>query len=91
MAAIETLTGIMIEELSDVSPEALEHTIRHWIRTQKFFPTIAELIEITEPQMATLPNEQYKLERLASVAGKPPPHPLVTRRLPYRPASRPRT
>ena len=74
MAGIETMTGIMIEELSDVSPEVLEHTIRHWIRTEKFFPTIAELIEITEPQMATLRNEQYKLERLASVAAnlRPP-------------------
>ena len=78
MAAIETLTGIMIEELSDVSPEALEHTFRHWIRTQKFFPTIAELIEITEPQMATLRNEQYKLERLASVAANPAPDLWVT-------------
>ena len=71
MAGIETMTGIMIEELSDVSPEVLEHTIRHWIRTEKFFPTIAELIQITEPQMATLRNEQYKLERLASIAANP--------------------
>ena len=54
MAAIETMTGIMIEELSDVSPEVLERTFRHWIRTQKFFPTIAELLEIAEPQMAML-------------------------------------
>ncbi len=78
MAGIETMTGIMIEELSDVSPEALEHTFRHWIRTQKFFPTIAELIEITEPQMATLRYEQYKLERLASVAANPAPDLWVT-------------
>ena len=78
MAAIETLTGIMIEELSDVSPEALEHTFRHWIRSQKFFPTIAELIEITEPQMQTLRNEQYELELLASVAASPAPDLWVT-------------
>ena len=37
LAAIETMTEIMIEELSDVSPEVLEHTFRHWIRTQKSF------------------------------------------------------
>ena len=78
MAAIETLTGIMIEEFSDVSPEALEHTLRHWIRTQKFFSTIAELIEITEPQMATLRNEQHELELLASVAANPAPDLWVT-------------
>ena len=78
MAAIETLTQIMIEELSDVSPEVLEHTFRHWIRSQKFFPTIAELIEITEPQMQTLRNEQYELELLASVAASPAPDLWVT-------------
>ena len=78
MAAIETMTGIMIEELSDVSLEALEHTFRHWIRTQKFFPTIAELIEITEPQMKTLRNEQYEMELLASVAANPAPDLWVT-------------
>ena len=78
MAGIETMTEIMIEELSDVSPEVLEHTFRHWIRTAKFFPTIAELIEITEPQMATLRNERYKLERLASVAANPAPDLWVT-------------
>ena len=78
MAAIETMTEIMIEELSDLSPEALEHTFRHWIRTQKFFPTIAELIEIAEPQMKTLRNEQYELEMLASVAANPAPDLWVT-------------
>ena len=78
MAAIETMTEIMIEELSDVSPKVLEHTFRHWIRTQKFFPTIAELIEITEPQMATLRREQYELEVLASVAANPAPDLWVT-------------
>ena len=71
MAGIETMTGIMIGELSDVSLEALERTFRHWIRTQKFFQTIAELIEITEPQMKALRNEQYELELLASVAANP--------------------
>ena len=78
MAAIETMTGIMIEELSDVSPEALEHTFRHWIRTQKFFPTIAELLEIAEPLMATLRCEQCELEMLASVAANPAPDLWVT-------------
>ena len=78
MVAIETMTGIMIGELSDVSPEALERTFRHWIRTQKFFPTIAELIEITEPQMKALRNEQYELELLASVAANPAPDLWVT-------------
>ena len=78
MAAIETLTQIMIEELSDVSPEALEHTFRHWIRTEKFFPTIVELLEIAEPLMATLRHEQYELERLASVAAHPAPDLWVT-------------
>ncbi len=78
MAGIETMTGIMIEELSDVSLEALEHTFRHWIRTQKFFPTIAELIEITEPQMKALRNEQYELELLASVAANHAPDLWVT-------------
>ena len=71
LAAIETMIEIMIEELSDVAPEVPEHSFRHWIRTQKFFPTIAELIEITEPQMATLRREQYELEMLASVAANP--------------------
>ena len=78
MAAIETMAEIMIEELSDVSSEVLEHTFRHWIRTQKFFPTIAELIEITEPQMATLRGEQHELEMLASVAANPAPDLWVT-------------
>ena len=78
MAGIETMSEIMIEELSDVSPEVLEHTFRHWIRTQKFFPTIAELIEIIEPQMATLRNEQYELERLVSVVANPAPDLWVT-------------
>ena len=78
MAGIETMTGIMIGELSDVSPEALERTFGHWIRTQKFFPTIAELIEITEPQMKALRNEQYELELLASVAANPAPDLWVT-------------
>lgn len=78
MAAVETKTGIMIEELSDVSPEALEHTLRHWIRTQKFFPTIAELLEIAEPLMATLRRAQYELEMLASVAANPAPDLWVT-------------
>ena len=78
MAAIETMTEIMIEELSDVSPAALEHTFRHWIRTQKFFPTIAELLEIAEPLMATLRHEQYKLEVLASVAANAAPDLWVT-------------
>ena len=78
MAAIETMTEIMIEELSDVSPEVLEHTFRHWIRTQKFFPTIAELLEIAEPLMATLRREQRELEMLASVAANPAPDLWVT-------------
>ena len=78
MAGIETMTEIMIEELSDVSAEALERTFRHWIRTQKFFPTVAELIEITEPQMATFRHEQYELELLASVAANPAPDLWVT-------------
>ena len=78
MAAIETMTEIMIEELSDVSPEVLENTFRHWIRTQKFFPTIAELLEIAEPLMATLRREQRELELLASVAGNPAPDLWVT-------------
>ena len=73
LAAIETMTEIMIEELSDVSPEVLENTFCHWIRTQKFFPTIAELLEIAEPQMATLRHEQCELEMLASVAANPAP------------------
>ena len=78
MAAIETMTEIMIEELSDVSSEVLEHTFRHWIRTQKIFPTIAELLEIAEPQMATLRREQCELEMLASVAANPAPDLWVT-------------
>ena len=78
MAAIETMTEIMIEELSDVSPEVLKNTFRHWIRTQKFFPTIAELLEIAEPLMATLRHEQRELEMLASVAAYPAPDLWVT-------------
>ena len=78
LAAIETMTEIMIEELSDVSSEVLENTFRHWIRTQKFFPTIAELLEIAEPQMATLRREQRELEMLASVAANPAPDLWVT-------------
>ena len=78
LAAIETMTEIMIEELSDVSSEVLANTFRHWIRTQKFFPTIAELLEIAEPQMATLRREQRELEMLASVAANPAPDLWVT-------------
>ena len=46
--------------------------------TQKFFPTIAELIAITEPQMTTFRNEQHELEILASVATNPAPDLWVT-------------
>lgn len=52
------------EHLSDLPPEALEAAARDYIRTARFFPTIADLRERTCERVLGLPSEEIALAQI---------------------------
>ena len=74
----ETMLEIYVEDLGDVPVDLLEAACRHWRRTQKFFPTIAELLELIEPELAQRRRRLVCLGTLEAIANDPAPDETFT-------------
>lgn len=47
---LRPMLAIYLEDLVEYPPDLLTNACREWRRTQKFFPTISELIALMEPR-----------------------------------------
>ena len=74
----ETMLEIYVEDLGDVPVDLLDGACRHWRRTQKFFPTIAELLELIEPELAQRRRRLVCLGTLEAIANDPAPDETFT-------------
>lgn len=48
---LRPLLAIYLEDLVEYPPDLLTNACREWRRTQKFWPTISELIALMEPRV----------------------------------------
>ena len=49
--AVKPMLAMYADELAEFPPDVLSEACRTWRRTEKFFPTIAELIALMEPRV----------------------------------------
>ena len=74
----KTMMSVYIEDLEDVPADVLDDACRQWRRTQKFWPTIAELLELCEPEVRERRRRLRRLAELDSVRRNPAPGCIVT-------------
>ena len=67
-----------LEDLEDVPADVLDNACRKWRRRQKFWPTIAELLELCEPEARERRSRLWRLAELDSVRRNPAPGCIVT-------------
>lgn len=67
-----------IEDLEEFPPEVLHDVCREWRRTQKFWPTIAELRELCQPKVKSLQRDLRRLLELDNVGTNPAPDFIIT-------------
>ena len=72
------LTDFMAD-LAEVPEDIVAHACAVWRRTQKFWPTIAEFLELTGWRLRQRRTELARLRVLAQVAANPAPDGRVTR------------
>ena len=77
-AAVDMMMDTYVEDLSDLPPDLLDGACKHWRRTERFFPTIAELRALVMPEMARRRKYLERLLILRGVAELPAPDGLVT-------------
>ena len=66
-----------IEDLEHVPVDVLDDACRQWRRTQKFWPTIAELLELCESEVRERRRRLRRLAELDSVRRNPAPGCIV--------------
>ena len=66
-----------IEDLEDVPADALDNAYRKWRRREKFWLTIAELLELCEPELRERRGRLQRLVGLDSVRCNPAPGCIV--------------
>ena len=72
------------EDLADVPPDILHEALRHWRRTEKFWPTIAELLALTTPPLNERRRVLDRLNRLHALANGEPMQAVTRERAPHR-------
>ena len=77
-AAVDTMMDTYVEDLSDLPPDLLDGACTHWRRTERFFPTIAELRTLVMPDLAKRKKCLERLLILRGVSELPAPDGLVT-------------
>ena len=67
-----------VEDLSDLPADLIKGACTHWRRTERFFPTIAELRALAMPELARRRKYLERLLILRGVAELPAPDDEVT-------------
>ena len=74
----ELMMETFVGDLSDLPADLLDQASAHWRRTERFFPTIAELRALVMPELARRRKFLERLLILRSVADLPAPDGVVT-------------
>ena len=74
----ELMMETYVGDLSDLPADLLDQASAHWRRTERFFPTIAELRALVMPELAKRKKYLERLLILRSVADLPAPDGVVT-------------
>ena len=77
-AGADLMMDTYVEDLSDLPADLLDGACTHWRRTERFFPTIAELRALAVPALAKRRKYLERLLTLRGVAELPAPDGLVT-------------
>ena len=77
-AGADLMMDTYVEDLSDLPADLLGGAGTHWIRTERFFPTIAELRTLAMPELAKRKKYLERLLILRGVAELPAPDGGVT-------------
>ena len=77
-AGADLMMDTYVEDLSDLPADLLDGACTHWRRTERFFPTIAELRALAVPALAKRRKYLERLLTLRGVAELPAPDDVVT-------------
>ena len=77
-AGADLMMDTYVEDLSDLPADLLDGACTHWRRTERFFPTIAELRALAVPALAKRKKYLERLLTLRGVSELPAPDGLVT-------------
>ena len=75
---VDIMMDTYVEDLSDLPADLLDGACTHWRRTERFFPTIAELRALAVPALAKRRKYLERLLTLRGVAELPAPDDVVT-------------
>ena len=78
LAGADLMMDTYVEDLSDLPADLLDGACTHWRRTERFFPTIAELRALAVPALAKRKKYLERLLTLRGVAELPAPDGVVT-------------